>query len=78
MLCCITSSGQLDLVLEAVVELGSSAQQEVDAGAEGGVGGQVQRHEAALHLSPHTTHQLLVGEGGKSRYFLVSQSRQTP
>lgn len=49
----------LDLALEAVVEFGAPAEQEVDAGAEGGVGGQVQGCQSTLGLGPHAAQQLL-------------------
>lgn len=48
-----------DLTLDPVVEFGSSAQQQVDARAEGGVGRQEQGGLPALLLRPHPAQQLL-------------------
>lgn len=47
-----------DLTLDPVVEFGSSAQQQVDARAEGGVGRQEQGGLPALLLRPHPAEQL--------------------
>lgn len=44
--------------LDAVVELGSSTQQQVDASAEGGVGRQEDCSLPALLLCPHPTQEL--------------------
>lgn len=48
-----------DLTLDPVVEFSSSAQQQVDARAEGGVGRQEQGGLPALLLRPHPAEQLL-------------------
>lgn len=42
----------------SVVEFGPPAQQQVDARAEGGVGGQVDGGLSALRLRPHSAQQL--------------------
>lgn len=47
-----------DLSLDPVVEFSSSAQQQVDAGAEGGVRRQEDGGLPALLLRPHPTQQL--------------------
>lgn len=47
-----------DLTLDAVVELCSSAEQQVDPGAESGVRGQVQGGQSGLPLGPHAPQQL--------------------
>lgn len=48
----------VDQALEAVVELRSAAQQQVDAGAEGGISSQEQRSLPTLHLGAHASQQL--------------------
>lgn len=55
------SSGD-DLTLDPVVEFSSSAQQQVDPGAEGGISGQEQGGQSALCLCPHATQQLFEGK----------------
>lgn len=57
------SSGE-DLTLDPVVEFSSSAQQQVDPGAEGGISGQEQGGQSALCLCPHATQQLFEGKTG--------------
>lgn len=47
----------------SVVELGPPAEQQVDAGAEGGVGGQVDGGLPALRLRPHPAQQLFRKRG---------------
>ena len=61
-----------DLTLEAVVEFSPAAEQQVDPGAEGGVGGEVQGGVSTLGLRPHPSQQLLRKEKTPSLLILLS------
>lgn len=53
-----------NLTFLSVVQLGPAAQQQVDAGAEGGVSSQEDGGASTLRLGPHTAQQLFQ-EGGR-------------
>lgn len=55
-----------DLTFDPVVEFSSSAQQQVNPGAERGISGEEHGGQSALGLGPHTTQQLFEK---KTRHF---------